>query len=172
VRVDQTNLISVLGAPNISKGSSTAFAEVPTLVWPISGTGVHITIYPGDQWKFSQMQAESELEERRQLALKADDDEALELIRGWRSEGKSEDEIERLFYEYIDSHPAEFDPSLEKQPLDVGAITFDEWHLTNSDGSAFFNEQGGVVNSDSETVLNWARQNAGYFTNDLGLTVR
>jgi hypothetical protein len=91
VRVDQTNLRSAIGDPNISYGSSTAFAQVPTLVWPISGTGVHITVYPDDGWKFSQMQAQSELEERRQQALKADDDEALDLIRGWRSEGKSND---------------------------------------------------------------------------------
>lgn len=172
MRVDQTNLRSAIGDPNISYGSSTAFAQVPTLVWPISGTGVHITIYPDDGWKFSQMQAQSELEERRQQALKADDDEALDLIRGWRSEGKSNDEIERLFYEYIDSHPSEFDPSLEKQPLDIGAITFDEWHVTNSTGSAFFSDQGDLRSSDSDTVLNWARESASYFTDTLGLTVR
>lgn len=161
MRVDQTQLINGLGQPNISYGSSTGLLDrIPTLVWNIPQTGMHITIYPDDAWKSAEMVRKNDLRQRRLAALEQDDAEALALIKGWRQEGKNDDEIERLLGE----SPIEFDPTLEEPPLNVGAVTFDEWHLTHpQSGSAWFNLTGKAVKSDSAVALQYARNNASYF---------
>lgn len=167
MRVNETRLVATLGNPKVSYGKSTAFVNVPTLVWPIPRTGVHITVFPDDQWKSSEMARQADLQRRRLEALERDDEEARALIAGWRAEGRTDEEVEALL---VDS-PVPFDPTLETPHLDIDHVTFDEWHVSGTSGSVWFTLSGEIANSDSETISRWVRDNAPYFAG-LGLTVR
>jgi hypothetical protein len=80
MRVDQTDLNSQLGPPEVSFGAPTGFHQVPTLVWAIPQTGGRITIHPDDTWKSSEIARLDDLSRRRMVALARGDEEARRLI--------------------------------------------------------------------------------------------
>jgi hypothetical protein len=166
MRVDQTSLVASLGDPKVSWGKSTGLLEVPTLVWPIPQTGMHITIFPDEVWKSAEMGRQTDLTNRRNATLAQDDENTDALVAAWRNEGRSDEEIEVL----LDNTPMDFDTTLETPPLDVASVTFDQWHLTDQTGSAWFSLTGQLVNYDSQAALAYARHAATYFA-QIGLPV-